>query len=93
MIDLEFQKYVSQIQNTVSAETQLANKAKKLRLDPKDEIESVFTNSSRGTILALCNIPGLEEYLPERISQKRNLLLLTAEVSKQIVNGRFVKGT
>ncbi|MHA2175868.1 MAG: hypothetical protein ACXABI_13625 [Candidatus Hodarchaeales archaeon] len=93
MIDLEFQKYVSQIQNTVSAETQLANKAKELRLDPKDEIESVFTNSSRGTILALCNIPGLEEYLPERISQKRNLLLLTAEVSKQIVNGRFVKGT
>ena len=93
MIELEFQKYVNQIDNTVSAEIQLANKAKKLRIDSNEEIESIFTNSSLDTILAICNIPGLQKYLLGKISQNDNILLLTAEVSKQIVIGRFIKGT
>ncbi len=91
MIELEFQEYVERIKNSLTAQIGIANKARSLKYDPVSEIESLITASSTGNILAILNIPGLENYLPERISQHKNLLLLAADVAKQIVNGRFIK--
>ncbi|PWI48439.1 hypothetical protein CEE45_06820 [Candidatus Heimdallarchaeota archaeon B3_Heim] len=91
MIELEFQEYVEQIKKTLTAQIKLANQARSLKYDPYSSIESIITPSSTDNILAILNIPGLENYLPEKINQNRNLLLLAADVAKQIVNGRFIK--
>ena len=91
MIELEFQDYVKQIKKTLKAQIQLANDARDTKYDPCSTIEPIITHSSTDTILSILNIPNLENYLPKLIIQHDNLLLLAADVSKQIVNGRFVK--
>ncbi len=91
MIELKFQEYVERLKKNVNAQIEVANKARNLKHDPSSSIESVITHSSTETILAILQIPGLDKYLPERINQHKNLLLLAADVAKQIVNGRFLK--
>ncbi|MHA1977425.1 MAG: hypothetical protein ACW98F_14805 [Candidatus Hodarchaeales archaeon] len=93
MIELEFQEYVEQIKKTLTAQIQIANNARSLKFDPYYAIESKITPSSTENILAVLDIPGLEKYLPGKITQHKNILLLAADVAKQIVNGRFLKGT
>ncbi|MHA2154647.1 MAG: hypothetical protein ACXABU_04855 [Candidatus Hodarchaeales archaeon] len=93
MIELEFQEYVEQIKKALTAQIKLANKARSLKYDPYSKVESIITPSSTDNILAILNLPGLENYLPERINEHKNLLLLAADVAKQIVNGRFSKNS
>ncbi|MHA2318509.1 MAG: hypothetical protein ACXAC6_12230 [Candidatus Hodarchaeales archaeon] len=91
MIELEFQKYVNQLKRNITAQIQIASKARNQKHDPKSSIESNITNSSTKNILSILNIPKLEDYLPKRINQHENLLLLAADVAKQTINGRFIK--
>jgi len=91
MIELEFQKYVNQLKETITAQIQIADRARDQKHDPRSSIESNITNSSTKNILSILNIPKLEDYLPKRINQHKNLLLLAADVAKQTVNGRFIK--
>jgi len=93
MIELEFQEYVDQLKKTMTAQIQIASKARNQKHDPKTSIESNITNSSTKNILSILNIPKLEDYLPKRINQHKNLLLLAADVAKQTINGRFIKKT
>ncbi len=91
MIELEFQEYVNRLKKTITAQIQIASKARNQKHDPKSSIESNITNSSTKNILSILNIPKLEDYLPKRINQHKNLLLLAADVAKQTINGRFIK--
>ena len=91
MIENEFLEYIKSIKNNLEPQIQLATKVRSLKLDPHDIIESKITYSSNQKILAILNIPGLEDYLPVNLSQHENLVLLTANIAKQIVNERFIK--
>jgi DNA polymerase II large subunit len=91
MIEHEFQEYIKSLKNKVETQIQLATKARSLRLDPHANIESKITYNSNTKILAILNIPGLEDHLPSNLSQNDNLVLLAANIAKQIVNGRFIK--
>ncbi|MHA1512650.1 MAG: hypothetical protein ACTSRJ_01120 [Candidatus Hodarchaeales archaeon] len=91
MIELEFQKYVNQLKMTITAQIQIASKARNQKHDPRSSIESNITNSSVKNILSILNLPKLEDYLPKQFNQHKNLLLLAADITKQTINGRFIK--
>jgi DNA polymerase II large subunit len=91
MIEIEFQEYIRSIKTNLQTQFQLANQARSLKFDPSSTIESKLTFNSNEKILAILDIPGLKDYLPGNLSQHENLVLLAANISKQIVNGRFVK--
>lgn len=91
MIEVKFQEYIQSLKKTFKTQVQLAKKARAKKLDPRATIESKLTYSSKDKISAILNIPGLEKYLPQHLSQHENILLLAADLAKQIVNGRFIK--
>ncbi|MFX0049869.1 MAG: DNA polymerase II large subunit [Candidatus Hermodarchaeota archaeon] len=91
MIEFKFQEYIQSLKETLKTQVQLAKKARAQKHDPNDQIESKLTYSSKDKITAILNIPGMEEYLPQNLSHHENILLLAADMAKQIVNGRFVK--
>ncbi|MHA1237287.1 MAG: hypothetical protein ACTSQ9_06490, partial [Candidatus Hodarchaeales archaeon] len=91
MIELEFQEYVNQLKKTITAQIQIASKARNQKHDPRSSIESNITNSSVKNILSILNLPKLEDYLPKQFNQHKNLLLLAADITKQTINGRFIK--
>ena len=91
MNKLEFLEYVNKLKKNITAQIKIASDARNKKHDPKNSIESNITNSSIKNILSILNIPKLEDYLPKRIDQNKNLLLLAADVAKQTINGRFIK--
>ena len=93
MIEKEFQEYIQNIKDVLEIQVQLAEKARARRFDPQSTIESQLTFSTRAKIAAILKIPKLEEYLPPNLSMHESPLLLAAEIAKQIVNGRFMKGS
>ncbi len=93
MIEHEFREYITFLKSKLETQIQLAAKVRSLRLDPHSEIESKITYNSKTKILAILDIPGLGDHLPTNLFQHDNLVLLAANVAKQIVNGRFIKKT
>ncbi len=91
MNETEFREYIRSIKTSLQTQIQLANQARSLKFDPFETIESKLAFNSNEKILAILNIPGLENYLPNNLSQHENRILLAANIAKQIVNGRFVK--
>ena len=91
MNELEFQKYVKQLKKNITAQIKIASEARSKKHDPWNSIEAKITNSSTKNILSILNIPKLEDYLPRRIDQNKNMLLLAADIAKQTINGRFIK--
>ncbi len=93
MIKLEFQSYISQLKRLIDTQIQIGTKARTCKFDLEDTIETKLTFSSREKIIKILEIPDLIDYLPKYLSRYENTVLLSADIAKQIVNGRFVRKT
>lgn len=91
MIKQEFLTYVNHLKKIIETQVQIATKARACKYDPHDTIEASLTYSSKEKILNILKIPKLETYIPKNLSHHENIILLAAEIAKQIVNGRFIK--
>lgn len=93
MIEKEFHEYIQNMKSVLETQVQIAEQARARKFDPQSTIETRLIFTSKAKIAAILNIPRLEEYLPPNLSYHESPLLLAADIAKQIVNGRFVKGS